>query len=220
MFYIIKSNKVFIYRILLFIVLGIFISIFIYYTVLVYMNMYDEYIATLSCNKANHTKYILEHRFLPNQENNTTRFIWNKNNHLNIIDFKELKYQDGLNNKWTFVKNTNNEISIYKAIIQEISLDFNTKGTETYSNLNSTYSSPIIERVNINSIFSKAIASANTINDTTNHLGIQGINNSSSNRSSVIVENVILNKLKTTELLNYQSNILYCLINGLSPSLY
>jgi hypothetical protein len=27
-------------------------------------------------------------------------------------------------------------------------------------------------------------------------------------------------RIKTTELLNYQSNILYCLINGLSPSLY
>jgi hypothetical protein len=89
----------------------------------------------------------------------------------------------------------------------------------TFSGINSSYSSPIIERVNINNIFSNAIASTNIANDSTNSLGIQGINYNS--RNSLIVDNLLMNtKVKTTELLNYQSNILYCLINGLSPSIY
>jgi hypothetical protein len=97
-------------------------------------------------------------------------------------------------------------------------LDFNIKGTETFSGINSSYSSPIIERVNINNIFSNALSSINIVNDTTNPLGIQGINN---NRNFVVIDSALINtRLRTTELLNYQSNVLYCVINKLSPSLY
>src|SRR5271156_6669849 len=101
--------------------------------------------------------------------------------------------------------------------MNEINLDFHTKGTGTLSGVNSSYSSPIIERININSIFSNAISSTNTPNSITNSLGIHGIDYSN-NRNFVIVDNVLMNtKIRTTELLNYQSNILYCIINGLSP---
>jgi|GEM_PF-1996413 hypothetical protein len=104
--------------------------------------------------------------------------------------------------------------------MNEINLDFNAKGTGTFSGINSSYSSPIIERININNIFSNAISSTNTHNSIPNSLGIHGIDYSS-NRNSVIVDNVLMNtKVRTTELLNYNSNILYCLINGLSPSIY
>lgn len=74
--------------------------------------------------------------------------------------------------------------------------------------------------MNINNIFSNPILSTNTVNEPGNFLGIQGLNYNS-NRNSVIVDSVLMNlRLNTTELLNYQSNILYCLINGLSPSIY
>jgi hypothetical protein len=107
-------------------------------------------------------------------------------------------------------------LGIYQSIINTLNLDF--KGAGTFSGINSYYSSPIIERVNINSIFSNAIASTNTANETLNSLGIHGINYGGN--INFVVENGLMNRLKTTELLNYQSNILYCLINGLSPSIY
>ena len=93
--------------------------------------------------------------------------------------------------------------------MNEINLDFNVKGSGTFSGINS---SPIIERININNIFSNAISSTNTSNSIPNSLGIHGIDYSS-NRNFVIVDNVLMNtKVRTTELLNYNSNILYCLI--------
>lgn len=54
-------------------------------------------------------------------------------------------------------------------------------------------------------------------------LGIQGLSIRESNRNSIILNtSIALNKDKprNVELLNYQSNILYLIINGLSPSLY
>jgi hypothetical protein len=137
-----------------------------------------------------------------------------------LIGIKEWRYEYVFKKKWTSIDSSNTELGIYQSIINEINLDFNAKGTITFSGINSYYSSPIIERVNINSIFSNAIASTNTVNDTTNSLGIQGINYGS-NWNFVVIDNVLMNtRLKTTELLNYKSNILYCLINGLSPSIY
>lgn len=56
-----------------------------------------------------------------------------------------------------------------------------------------------------------------------NLLGIQGLSIRESNRNSIILNtSIALNKDKprSVELLNYQSNILYLMINGLSPSLY
>lgn len=114
----------------------------------------------------------------------------------------------------------NTELSIYQSIINEINLDFNARNTGNFSGLNSSYSSPIIERVNINSIFSNAIYSSNIMNDTTNSLGIQGVHGNRDSLRILINDSVIGNRPRSRELLNYQSNILYCLINGLSPSLY
>lgn len=215
---VIKSNKAFIYHTLLYLILGFLICTFIFFILVFYKDIHDHYIFALREGRVNYNKCILEHKLTLNHviNNSNTVFITNK---FNFIDIKEWRYDFIFNNKWTSINKTS-ELGIYQSIINEINLDFNDKGTGTFTGLNSSYSSPIIERVNINNLFSNAISSASAVNDTTNSLGIQGINYGS-NRNFVIVDNVLMNtRLKTTELLNYQSNILYCLINGLSPSIY
>ena len=215
MFNVIKFHKVFIYRVFLFIVLVIFICIFVVFVVVICKYIHDQYIFTLREGRVNLNKCIWEHKYyLNNILNNNTHNIINKTNFL----IKEWRSEYIFDNKWTSIQNTNNQLGIYQSIINGINLDFNAKGNVTFSGINSSYSSPLIERVNINSIFSNAIASTNITNEVTNSLGIQGIN---FNRNSVIFDNLVINtRVKTTELLNYQSNILYCLINGLSPSIY
>jgi len=214
----IKNNKAYIYRILLFIILGILISIFIYNIFILCKDMYDQYVLTLREGRVNYNKCVLEHKLSLNQGLNDAKIIFN-NFKPSIIRVKNWRHEYLFKPKLTSIHNTNSELGIYKSIIKEINLDFN-KSTGIFSSINSSYSSPIIERANINSIFLNAISSMNTHNSIHNSLGIHGIDYSS-NRNFVVVGNVLMNtKLRTTELLNYQSNILYCLINGLSPSIY
>ena len=197
--------------------LGIFIGIFILFIIIICKDIYDQYIFTIREGRANYNTYVLEHKLWLNQGLNNTKIIFNSFKP-SIIRIKNWRYEYLFKPKLTSIHNTNSELGIYKSIINEINLDF--KSTGVLSGINSSYSSPIIERANINSIFSNAISSMNTHNSIPNSLGIHGIDYSS-NRNFVVVGNVLMNtKLRTTELLNYQSNILYCLINGLSPSIY
>lgn len=216
-FHFIKNNKVSICRILLFIILVIVICIFMYNIITLCRDIYDQYVFSVRENKVNHIKCVLEHKSSLNPVFNNTKITFSRARFINI---KESRYDYNFKVKWTDINNTNSELGIYKSIMNEINLDFNAKGTGTFSGINSSYSSPIIERININNIFSNAISSTNTHNSIPNSLGIHGIDYSS-NRNSFIVDNVLMNtKIRTTELLNYNSNILYCLINGLSPSIY
>jgi hypothetical protein len=215
----IKSNKIFLYRVLFFILVATFVCICSLYIIILSKDIYRIYIDNLSVGKGNYNRCVLEHKLLLNNvlNNTNTGLITNKTS---FIDIKELRHEYLFNKTWVSVHNTSSQLGIYQSIINQINLDFSSKGTETFSAINTPYSSPIIERVNINNIFSNAIASTNISNDTTNSLGVHGVNHFN-NRNFVIVDNVLINtKLKTTELLNYQSNILYCLINGLSPSIY
>jgi hypothetical protein len=212
---VIKINKNLLYRVLLFIFLSILICIFLVFIFIIFKDIYDKYVFTLREGEINFNKYVSEHRYYLYHvlNNNNTDIITYKTNFINI---KGWRFEYVINNKWTSIHN--NKLSIYQSIINAINLDFNARGNLTFSRINSAYSSPLIERVNINSIFSNAIASTNITNEVTNSLGIQGINY---NRNSIIFGDLVINtKVKTTELLNYQSNILYCLINGLSPSIY
>ena len=211
-FNIIKLNKAFIFRICFNIVLVIILFLFMAFIFLVCKDIYDQYVFALHEGKVNYNKCVCEHKLYLNnviKNTNIIKYKW----HL----YKNFKYDYIFNNKLTPIYNTNKG-GIYQTIVKEINLDFRTKGTATFSQINSSHSSPIMERVNINTIFNNAIASMNTSNDVTNSLGIQGINFS---RNSILLDDLSINtRIKTTELLNYQSNILYCLINGLSPSLY
>ena len=197
---IIKSNKILIYRTFFCIVLVILILIIITFIFVVYKNIYDQYLFTFQEGKVNYNKCVLEHKlYLKNVLNNNTNII---NYKCNIN--KSLKYEDVFNNNLTPIYNTRNKLGIYETIIKEINLDFS-KSTGTFTDINSTYSSPIIERVNINTIFKNAISSNNHTKIVSNPLGL------------FFEDLTIDTKVKPRELLNYESNILYCLINGLSP---
>jgi hypothetical protein len=214
--YILKiiKSKLYIDHLFLFILLGAIVCIFMLFVIVLYKEIYDQYVFTLREGKVNYYKCLLEHKILLNDSLNKHKpgLITNKPV---FIDLK-WRYEYIFNAKWTSIHKAENGLGIYQSIINTLNLDF--KGAGTFSGINSYYSSPIIERVNINSIFSNAIASTNTANETLNSLGIHGINYGGN--INFVVENGLMNRLKTTELLNYQSNILYCLINGLSPSIY
>ena len=157
-----------------------------------------------------------------------------------LVDFnKEWKSECLLRNKTSFItsrvtdKSTN--ISIFQYIANKINLDFNYSrspleiNTLDVSPINqSTLLSPIIERVKINDLFNNAIQSLNTAKDaaydTPLRIQTQGLH---SNNEFINIEGLLMNRspgitinrVGGIELLNYNSNVLYCLINGISPSI-
>jgi len=101
--------------------------------------------------------------------------------------------------------------------MSKINLDFTSGDTSLATN--SVYSSPIIERINLNSVFNSFAVNTVSVTEPI-------INNSfglNSNRSSLTLNtsiDALSSRPISRELLNYQSNILYLLINKLSPSIY
>lgn len=102
----------------------------------------------------------------------------------------------------------------------EINLDFSSQGNVTLINsVHSLNSSPIIERIDLNSVFNKIVINTTPILESmdNNFLSINShINSLILNTSMDLLRGQSRNK----ELLNYQSNILYILINNISPSIY
>jgi hypothetical protein len=142
-----------------------------------------------------------------------------------LVDFnQEWRSIYVLKNKTSFIINfpSKPELSIYQSIINQLNLDFHSALPIN----NSLHSSPIIERVNINTLFSNAIASTRpTINivDNVSSNNSLVINTQSiyGNKNYSIIDNVFIEpRSPGREILNYNSNVLYCLINGLSPSTY
>ena len=174
-------------------------------------------------------KFALEEKFINNNNNIFNCIKTPVSDKVNgLVEFnKEWRSIYVLKNKTSFINNfpSKPELGVYQSIINEINLDFYTK-TNAFSTLNSTHSSPLIERVNINSIFSNAIASTRpsiNIVDSINTSNSLVINTQSihSNRNYSILDNTLIwPRSPGRELLNYNSNVLYCLINGLSPSTY
>ncbi len=111
----------------------------------------------------------------------------------------------------------NAKLGIYHCIINEISLDFSSR--DTTLTINSVYSSPIIERIDLNNIFNTLTSNTTFVPESVinNNLGINNNRNSLTLNTSI---DAVTNRVRSTELLNYQSNILYLLINKLSPSIY
>jgi hypothetical protein len=56
--------------------------------------------------------------------------------------------------------------------------------------------------------------------DTMNPLGIQGLNHNIDQVINMVDSYMVENRQHTLELLNYQSNILYILVNNLTPTIY
>jgi len=147
-----------------------------------------------------------------------------------LVEFnQEWRSVNLLKNKSFFIKDFPFTLKsgIYQSIINEINWDFQSK-TNAFSTLHSSYSSPLIERVNINNIFSNAIASTrpsitivdNFSTDSTTSLVINTQSISNNRNYSIIDNTLIWPRSPGRELLNYNSNVLYCLINGISPSTY
>ena len=149
--------------------------------------------------KINYMKHILEHRFVAKDNPS--------------FNYKLSAYIYKVNKELVFKPNP----GIYQTIMNEINLDFGSINISSVTT-NSVYSSPIIERININNIFNTFTTNtASIIEPTINNLGI------SSNRNSLTLNtslDVLNNRPRNKELLNYQSNILYLLINNLSLSIY
>ena len=202
----IKDNKFLFTYLLLSIVLVTIIYIIVCYLILICKETYSEYIINTRSIKANHLRYISEHSFITT--NNSI-----VNNYKSNISINKINRFVEANKKWKFDAN----LAIYQTIINEINLNFSSRSTSLA--INSVYSSPIIERIDLNNVF-------NTLTINTTIVSESAINNSlglNSNRNSLTLNTSIealQNKARSTELLNYQSNILYLLINKLSPSVY
>lgn len=168
-----------------------------------------KYVLDKKCTKSN---YIFNYIAMP---------ISNEIN--GLVEFnQEWKSVCVLKNKTSFIHNLPHkfEIGLYQSIVNEINLDFQTK-TVSFPTLNS---SPILEKVNINNIFSNAIESTRptiSIVDNANPNNSLVIQTQNLHRKFSIVDNLLIGPgSPRRELLNYNSNVLFCLINGLSPSTY
>lgn len=203
----INNNKNIYYSIFFLILLSIIIYIFLSDIILICKDIYDDCISNLHKNRINNLKYTLEYKCKLN------------NNLINNMEYTEFNKIDILilNKKLKFeciclYNNIPNRLNIAKSIIDEIHLSF-----RDMINV-STVNSPIIDQVNYNT---NSLLNIHTVNQEipNNPLGIQGIYG---NKNSLVVSNnfIIGNNHRKTELLNYQSNILYILLNGLSPSIY
>jgi hypothetical protein len=153
--------------------------------------------------RINHFNSVLQHN------SNTNNYLIN-----NSVS-KTNKFLE-VNREW-FI---NAKLSIYKPIMNEVNLDFSSAGNASI--MNSSYSvnsSPIIEKIDLNNVFNKIVINTAPIVESmdNNSLSINSNRNSLTLNTSI---DLLRNQSRNKELLNYQSNILYLLINNLSPSLY
>lgn len=214
-----------IYYIFLLTLLGYVLYVFISCNLIMCIDIYNEYIVNINRIKTNHLNYILEYKlrlYDSTKELRINNGSFDKSK-LGDFNYKFISINTLLNyeNKNLFQPQFYREFVICQTVVNELNLDFS--NTTIISINNSVYSSPIIERIDLNSTFSNIATNVVQESRNDNPLGIQGLSIRESNRNSTILNtSIALNKDKprSVELLNYQSNILYLMINGLSPSLY
>jgi DNA polymerase type B, organellar and viral len=173
------------------------------------IDIHSNYVLELLRIKGEHMKFILENRFT--------------SNHSNSIDYSYLHSKPKINmfidlkNEWRAeIKLLNKNNGILNTILNELSLNFNT--------LTSFFNSPNPNLNNTNTSLVHYLFEARTIHpnlNTHNALGIQGIEPYRINEVINMIDTYLLeNRTPSLERLNYQSNILYILVNRLTPSLY
>jgi hypothetical protein len=104
--------------------------------------------------------------------------------------------------------------------MNEVNLDFSSAiNSSTMNSIHSINSSPIIERIDLNSVFNNMVINTTSVVESmdNNPLSINSNRNSLTLNTSI---DLLRGHSRNKELLNYQSNILYLLINNLSPSIY
>lgn len=204
----IKENSYIIYYVLISIILIVIYSVLITYILLAFKDIYHDYISTIHSINYNYSNHMLYH---------------NTNSKSNLIHNYVLNNSMGKDNKFLEVNREwfiNAKLSIYQPIMNEVNLDFSSQGN--YLIMNSVHSlntSPIIERIDLNSVFNNMVINTAPIVESmdNNFLSINSNRNSLTLNTSI---DLLRGQSRNKELLNYQSNILYLLINNLSPSLY
>jgi hypothetical protein len=169
--------------------------------IMTYKEIYSDYIYNVHNFRANNSRHILEYNFRLEDS------LLNKDRP-NIPPDKISRFIE-INKEWK----VNAKSGIYQSIINEVNLDFSS------SVINTIYSSPIIERIDLNNVFNTlVINTAPTVEIMDNNsLSINSNRNSLTLNTSIDILRV---RPRNRELLNYESNILYLLINNLSPSVY
>lgn len=214
-----KHNSLLIPNAILTILLIVIVYISMFYLLQLCKEMYNEYIFNIYKIKVNRIQYILEHSFISsnNLDDNFRLSISSSKVNMLFNINNELKSEYvRVHNRSIFQSMKKTNISIFQSIINEINLDFNSC---RFSGINSFNSSPIIERIDLNNVFNTLVANTVPISEPVidNSVGINSNRNSLTLNTSV---DSFINKPRNRELLNYQSNILYLLINKLSPSIY
>jgi hypothetical protein len=183
-------------------------------------DVYNDYILNINNLKINYTKSILEYK-IKLYDNTKESRISNIDSYNKLINFNftflSINPSSYYKNKSLFLP----PIGVYQTIINELNIDFN--NIKIVNINNSIYSSPIVERIDLNNTFSNIAANVIQESGNDNPLGIQGLSITQSNRNSLTLNTIEVlsqNRLSSKELLNYQSNILYLMINGISPSIY
>jgi len=104
--------------------------------------------------------------------------------------------------------------------MNKVDLDFNSGANISLMNtINLGNSSPIIERIDLNNVFNAMVLNTAPIIDTMGNNSLSINSNRNSLRLNTSID-LLGGQSRNKELLNYQSNILYLLINNLSPSIY
>lgn len=215
------------YILLLFILYGYTFYKCIPYIILLFTDVYNNDVNHIDKIKVENIKFGLEQKF-PLQMGTfnflKAPFINDKVDGLAEFNH-DWRSEYLIKNKSSFIIGIRNKLSVYQSIINELNLDFHSVNSVNNSHVMQN-SSPIIERINLNNVFSNAIASTRpsiNIVDSINTSNSLVINTQSihSNRNYSIIDNTLIwPRSPGRELLNYNSNVLYCLINGLSPSTY
>jgi len=204
----IKGNYSLIFNVLLSIILIAIFYISIKYLILAYKEIYSNYISTIHNIRVNHPNLMLQYSF--SLESNL------KCNHkLNVTIVKTSKFVEE-NKDWLLKVNR----SIYLPIMNKVDLDFNSGANISLMNtINLGNSSPIIERIDLNNVFNAMVLNTAPIIDTMGNNSLSINSNRNSLRLNTSID-LLGGQSRNKELLNYQSNILYLLINNLSPSIY
>jgi hypothetical protein len=191
--------------ILLLMILSIFICKYFFNILLICKNTYYNYIYNYSEIRVNYLRYVLEYKLTCydsfNRINDKSIL---SNKLITLFEFKEkLPFKPSC-----FDKYISNKPGIAELILKDANLDF--------SSAIAIAVSPSLNRVELKntnlSINTEIVQDAPV-----NALGIY----SNKDYTLSILSNVIYNnRARSKEILNYESNILYVLVNNLSPSIY
>lgn len=191
------KNSYLILCIFLWVILIIILCVYFYYIAIIYIEVLNDYVYNIHNIRINHSKYWLDY-----DSGSVSSLLNNRPNNYKFKISRFIEVNRDLK--------VNAKLGIYQSIIQGIKLDFSSM---TYS----VHPSPIVEQIDLNSIFKTMIINTSSIIELIDNSTLSTTKNSLTLNTSI---DLFQDQPRGKELLNYQSNILYILINNLSPSIY